>query len=470
MNAFSHLGASFFLLFAASAQGASPYPTISSPFAELRKAPVFHSDALPLAKTWGVSLPVGTPFQVEKVYGRWVFGRPEPLPQMKQSDYSPPGWIFSRQLIVPGDSDTLSAQQIQSNRNVIFHARAARKKLGEGGISMDFLETLTLSSKTLEAFSQPEEKKPSRSFSLENNAYANDKEPAPMGLIGTDLSFLEQEILVIKERKKREAQRKEAKKLKVPRPLPLDNATRGGVLGRFLFERYLEIPPLTMEEVDGFIYMRATAMRALRGCPKEVQSHWRSRRWKHFRAFRLKSRPEVRHPWLELALPGGIFAVSGRAIEQASNEAELAFLLVRQLARELRVKRKAPRFDAKNWPGSLPLLSEEIWDQVLKAQSTKDAEDFDVADEIAVDMVAVECIAKAGYRPLAALDYLKKLALNKDQPWAEWFVSQSIGLDYRIERVAALTQEGIARQKFPDAEETHAKRFASASRQWNLLP
>jgi|GEM_PF-4971906 len=474
MNAFSRYGSALLLLAAGSAHGEPGFPVISSPFAQLRKAPVFSAEIIPQAKTWGVSLPIGTPFQVEKVYGRWVFGRPSPLANMRTADYSPPGWIFSRQLLVPGDSDTLSPAQLKASRNVLFHGRATRKKLGDTGASpTDFLETLTLSRKTLEAFSiRDKEAAKQIPFSLHpiSEALANEKEPAPMGLIGADLTFLDQEIKVIQDRKQREARQREAKKLKAPAAPPLDDGTRTGVLGRYLLERYLDLPPLTMEEVDGHIYLRATATRALRGCPKETQDYWKNRRWAHFRVFRLKSRPEVKQPWLELALPGGYFAVSARAIEQASNEAELAYLLVRQLVREPRVKRKATRFDAKAWPQSLPALSEEIWDLVLKAQSTKDSEHLDVADEIAVDMIAAECIARAGYRPMAGLAYLKNLFVNKEEPWAEWFSKNSIGLGYRIERLATLIQESVAQQKFPDGSDSQTKRFAAASRQWNILP
>src|SRR5882672_10774546 len=98
MKAFLRLGSAFILLSHGTAYGAAAYPTISSPFAELRKAPVFQSEALTLAKTWGVAIPVGTAFQVEKIYGRWVFGKPLPLPHMRSSDYSPSEWIFSRHL------------------------------------------------------------------------------------------------------------------------------------------------------------------------------------------------------------------------------------------------------------------------------------------------------------------------------------------------------------------------------------
>lgn len=481
MNAFLRYGSALFLLSAVCAHGESPFPSISSPLGELRKAPVFGAEIIPMAKTWGVSIPIGTPFQVEKVYGRWVFGHPSPLPHMRASDYSSPGWIFSRHLLLPGDSDTRNSTQLKASRNVLYHGRAARKKLAEkedakpASSSIDFLETLTLSKKTLQAFSLPEKdtgKSSSASpyLDLIPFAFAEEKEPAPMGLVGADFSFLDQEIKVIQDRKKFEAKQRESKKLKTPSAPAIDDATRTGVLGRYLLERYLDLPPLTMEEVDGHIYMQATATRALLGCPKEIQAYWKNRRWAHFRVFRLKSRPEARQPWLEMALPGGYFAVSARAIEQAANEAELAFLLVRQLAREPRTKRKATRFNAKTWPSSLPALSEEAWDQVLKSQSTKDSEHLDVADEIAVDMIAIECIAKAGYRPMAGLAYLKKLFVNKEEPWAEWFSKNSIGLGYRIERLATLVQDAVAQQKIPDGNDSQAKRFAAASRQWNILP
>lgn len=474
MKAFSS-SAALIAALAASRALAGDLPSVSSPFAELRKAPVFTSEALPLAKTWGPALPVGTPFEVEKVYGRWVFGRAEAPPHMRKADFAPPGWLFSRQLVIPGDSDTLSPAQLKAGRAVLFHGKESRKKLfGKDSppSSLDFLETLTLSRKTLAAFSLPEKEKTGASLSFLPEAFAEDKDPAPLGLSGADLSFLDQEISVIQAKKKTAVKVRESRKLKAPPPPPLDAAAKNGLLGRYLLERYLELPPLSMEEVDGHVYLRATAQRALAGCPLAVQEHWKNRRWGFFRVFRLKSRPEQRHPWFELGLPGGYFAVSARAIGQAANEAELAFLLVRQLARELRVaaKRKAPVFNMKNWPASLAPLSEEVWDSYLRDQSTRDAEDLDVSDEIAVDMHAVECISRAGYRPMAAVAYLKKLVVNKDQPWADWYVKHSIGLEYRVERVAELVTSALAQRKFPEGRDSMEKRFASASKQWNLLP
>ncbi len=449
-------------------------PKISGPLVELRKAPLFAAEPLPLARTWGPALPMGTGFQVEKVYGRWIYGRPVPPANMKPADFAPSGWVYTRSLLLPNDANTASATALKNSRSLLFHARAAWKKLGLGAEplrpSLDFLENLTLSRQTLAAFSRPEEGSGAGFEWIPRARAAEEQAPAPLGLTGTDLNFLEQEIKVVQNKKKIEARQRELRRLKIPEPPPLDDKIRRGILGRYMLERYLELPALSLEEVDGSIYMRATAMRALHGCPKKIQDYWRDRRWNFFRVFRLKSRTQIKHPWFEIALPGGYFAVSGKAIELASNEAELAYLLVRQLVRELHVKRATPNFDKKSWPESLQAHSEVIWDQVLKAQSTKDADNIDVSNEIAIDTQAVECISRAGYRPLAAVAYLKKLVLHKDEPWAEWFTTNSIGLDYRLERVRAITEESVAQQKFPAGRDSQQKRFASAAKQWNLLP
>lgn len=461
------------LLLAAPAVHAAAGPVIGGPLVELRKAPTFASPAVPLAKTWGVAPPVGTPFQVEKVYGRWIYGRPDPLPNMRSADFSAPGWVFSRSLLLPGDADTLATSVVAQSRAVLYHARAIWKKLGWDDSALSFLEGLVLSKKTLAMFSAPENP-PAASAgqpSLIPSAFASDDDsPAPLGLTGTDLSFLDQEIKVVQNRHAQEARKRVAKQVRVPLAPAIDDRTRAGLLGRHMLERYLELPPLSMEEVDGHIYMRALAMRALGGCSAKVRDYWKARRWGYFRVYRLKSRPEVKHPWFEIALPGGYFALSGRAIELAADEAELAFVLVRQLVREPRLKRPPFHFAKQGWPESLSPKAEQLWDQVLKAQSTKDAEGFDVADEIAVDQEAVQCLSTAGYRPMSAVAYLRKLAFNKDQPWAAWYAQHTIGLDYRIERLTALTQEALAQQKFPEGKDSRAKRYASAVKQWNILP
>jgi hypothetical protein len=426
---------------------------------------------VPQAKTWGVAPPVGTVFQVEKVYGRWIYGHPEPLPHMRAADYSLPGWVFSRTLLLPGDSDTITSGVIQQGRSLLFHARATWKKLGWETDGLEFLESLVLSRKTLAAFSIPETPAPSAGLRLITEAIAGeDDSPAPLGLTGTDLSFLDQEVKVVKNRHAQETRIRESKHVHVPATPPIDDRTRTGLLGRYMLERYLDLPPLSMEEVDGHIYMRATAMRALQGCSAKVKNFWKDRRWGYFRVYRLKSRPEVKHPWFEVALPGGYFALSGRAIELAADEAELAFVLARQLVRETRLKRPAVKFAKQGWPEALSPKAEQLWDQALKTQSTKDLSGFDVADEIAVDQEAVACIANAGYRPMSAIAYLRKLAFNKDQPWAAWYAQHAIGLDYRIERLTALTQEAVAQQQIPDGKDARSKRFASAVKQWNILP
>lgn len=446
-------------------------PSVAGPFVELRRSPVFGAPTLPLAKTWGVALPVGTAFEVEKVYGRWIYGRPAPIPHMRPADFAPAGWVFSRSLILPGDADTLPAPLVQRTRSLLFHARGAGKKLNVSTDSLDFLETLALSRNTLAAFRLPEGRSGAAWPALFPEAFAAEEDaPAPMGLTGTDLSFLDQEIKVVQARKKKEAKIRDSRRAHVPNPPAIDDKIRTGLLGRYMLSRYLELPPLSMEEVDGHVYLRATAMRALQGCPKEVQKFWANRRWGFFRVYRLKSRPETRHPWFEIALPGGYFAVSGKAIEVAGNEAELAFLLVRQMVREPRIKRPAVRFAKTGWPESLAGKAEELWDQVLKAQSTKDSEGFDVSDEIAVDTQAIECITRAGYRPLAGIAYLRKLALHKEEPWAAWYHQHVIGLDYRIGRVTEITQQAIAEGKFPEGTDSREKRFASAVKQWNILP
>jgi hypothetical protein len=449
---------------------------VSGPWVELRQAPVFDAPTQALAKNWGPALPAGTEFKVEKVYGRWLYGTPEPPAKMPKKEYAKPGWVFSRMLLIPGDEDTLPAKLVKQAEAMIYHGRAAWKKLGIGKeplvSPLDFYEGLTLSQGTLKAFqAQDEAPMAWRLPAFISTALAEEpKEPPPLGLTGSSLSFLDQEFKVLQDGKKAAAAKREALKLKPPSILPLDQGLRSALLGRFMLQKYFELPPLTHEEVDGFIYMRATAMRSLAGCPKHIRDYWKNRRWNFFRAYRLKSRPEIPHPWLETSLPGGYFAVSGRAIGLAGNEAELAFLLVRPLVREMRIQHAKLKFDPKAWPAELESISEEQWSQVLKAQSTKDSVNLDVADEIAVDIAATECISRAGYRPMAGLSYLRNLSMKKEESWAKWFFDHSIGLEYRLERLGALTEEALAKEKFPAGKSTNPKRFATASRYWNLLP
>src|SRR5690606_14077245 len=105
------------------------------------------------------------------------------------------------------------------------------------------------------------------SFGLPEARAADEEEAPSLGLSGTDLGFLDQEFRVVQAKKGEAKRKREAKKLRPPPTPPLGPITRTAVLGRFMMQKYLELPPLTHEEVDGFIYMRATALRALEGCP-----------------------------------------------------------------------------------------------------------------------------------------------------------------------------------------------------------
>jgi hypothetical protein len=436
-----------------------------------------------LAKTWGPSLPVGSEFQVEKIYGRWLYGTPRPLKNMKPGDYAKPGWVYSRMLIVPGDVDSTSKVVVDRSHAILYHSQDAWKKLKlDNKPGMDLLESLVLSRATLTAFQRQDETASSPSwlpsqfhfFSLLSNAEAAEtneaKDAAPLGLTGTNLTFLDQEFAVAKKEKQQHEKSRLAKLLRPP-PVPkLDLGVRTGILGRFMLQKYFELPALSQEEVDGQIYMRATATRALEGCPKKIRDFWKNRRWNMFRIFRLKSRPEIKHPWLDLSLPGGYFTMSARAIDLASNEAELAYLLIRPLVLEARLKRPAVKLSAKGWPESLQAQSELVWDRTLRAQSTRDSENLDVADDIAVDLSALECVSRAGYRPAAGLNYLRKLSSHREDSWAKWFVDHSIGLDYRLEQVTSQLDSALAQQKFPGGQITNTKRFGLASSRWNLMP
>ena len=179
-------------------------PLTAGPFTELRKSPLFQAPALSLAKTWGPAIPPNTPFQVEKVYGRWVFGRPTPLAQMKAKDFAPSGWVFSRNLLIRGDTDTINPLILQQGRSVIYHSRALNSK--EIHPALDFLETLVLSKRTLEAFSRPESNATGNGFKFFPEAHAEEENPG-MGLTGTELNFLNQEIRVLQERRDRKSTR-----------------------------------------------------------------------------------------------------------------------------------------------------------------------------------------------------------------------------------------------------------------------
>lgn len=476
MNAFFRFLALSFAIAPAS-MAASDDPVIAGAWTELRQAPLFDAAPVSLAKTWGPSLPLGNSFQVEKVYGRWIYGTPAPIARMRPSEYAKPGWIYSRMLLLPGDKDSAFPATVKKTRAMIYHSRNVWKELGlakdEFFPRLDFLESLVVSERTLKAFQDQDEpllatterKLPE----LIPSALAEEPSPS-MGLTGTDLGFLEQEFKVIQDKKRAERARQKALQAHAPKFPPLDAEIRTSILGRYMLHKYFEFPPFTHEEVDGYIYMKATALRALRGCPKSVQQFWQKRPWHFLRVYRLKSRPEPKYPWLTAYLPGGYFTISAKAIDTAGNEAELAFLLVRSLVSESLLKRKAPVFPKKNWAASLAAVSEEHWEQALFADKTKTGEAVDVAHDIEADVIATECMSRSGYRPIAGLSYLRKLSTKKEEKWASWFFEHSPGLEYRLDRAATLIEQALSKKSYPEGKASNIKRFATASRFWNLLP
>lgn len=453
-------------------------PLVASPWAQLRTKPLFDAEIIPLAKTWGASIPPGDSFKIEKRYGRWIYGTPAPLKKMKPKDFAKPGWIYSRMMIMPGDKSTMSAELSKKTHAIIFHSQQTWRQLNKEDPffdHLDFYDGLVLSENTMKAFSAQDEagmsgpirQEPFR-WSLLSSAYAEENGEAPMGLAGADLKFLDQEFESVQAKHAKEKKIVKAKTLDVPNMPKLDDSIRTAILGRYMLHKYFEFPGLTHEEVDGNIYMRAIAQRSLNGCPKNIRDYWQKRRWNILRVYRLKSRPEEKNPWLQIALPGGYFAVSGRALDQAGNEAEMAFLLIRPFVRELRLEQKKLSF--KNWPTNLEALSEESWLNIMETQNAKENQNLDVADEIAVNRTAIECISRGGYRPLSALSYMRKMQLKKEEPWSKWYFDHTIGQEYQIDRTAALMEADIAKQTYPEGKASNIKRFTTASRFWNILP
>lgn len=160
--------------------------------------------------------------------------------------------------------------------------------------------------------------------------------------------------------------------------------------------------------------------------------------------------------------------MSARAIDLAGNEAELAFLLVRPFVRAVHMSGPKVKF-AKNWPKEMGGLSEEEWARILHSQSTKESNNFDVADEIGVDVDAVECISRAGYSSGAGLSYLMKLLQNKDSSWAQWYKKNMIGLSYRAERLGSLVPEMVEKGSFSLGKALNRRRFGKAVKYWDIL-
>jgi hypothetical protein len=452
-------------------------PRIGGAWVELRTSPLFESPTEKMADTWGERIPPNDEFVVEKMFGRWIYGKPVPLKNMRKRDYPPAGWVYSRMLLLPGDESTASKTQAEEIYLTTHYSLLAWKKLGfkpmdNAFLSMDFLESLVLSRKTMLAFRHFDEQTGnSASFPgvhLETEAQAEEKIQDEYGLVGANLDFLKQEFSAQQSLHQKVEKKRLQKILLPPRVAALSSKVKTDILGRYMLNKYFTMPQLSHDEVDGFIYMKAITERALEGCSPKIQAYWQKRHWNIFRVYQLKSQAD-KNPWYQLELPGGYFSVSARAIDTANNEAELAFLLIRPLVRELRIHPPAPKF-GKKWPEELASLSETEWQEVLKNQSTLNSKNVDVSDEIQVDTDAVECLSRAGYASGAPLSYLKHLSMSREQPWAKWLSENMIGIDYRVERLGALIPEAIASHSFPEGHVVNQKRFSQATKGWNVLP
>jgi hypothetical protein len=473
----------FFALFALNA-GANDTVTVAGPFTQLRAAPVFESETVLLSKNWGPSLPMNRPFRVEKIYGRWIYGTAEPLPRMKPQDFAPPGWIFSRFLLKPGDQDTQTASKRAIIHGIIFHSQKTWEKLGIAKdpqlLAWNFYENLVLSKMAMDQFIKQDQRDSTKLPILNHKNISSmlasylspeaiaEEAPASLGLIGTDLGFLDQEFQIVQKEKEIQRKQQEALKLKPPGSPPITETVKLALLGRYIATDQLLLPPLNHEEVDGFFYMKAVAHRALSGCSKKVQNYWKNRHWNFFRFYRFKN--SSGYPWQEISLPGGYFGISAKAIDFATDESEFAFLLVRQLVRESKLKFPKISFPKENWSSIFKDKSEEIFQGRIKSQSGKFSENLDVSDEIQIDLLAAECLEKSGYLPQTGHTFLRKISLRKDENWSQWFFQQAIGFDYRSEQFGIRLKRESDSQKWSLDGIRNQKRFSSVVKQWNLMP
>jgi hypothetical protein len=450
------------------------HPRIGSPWAQMLKEPLLQAEPLSLAPTWGPALPIGNDFRVEKVFGRWLFGTPAPLSRMKQKDFSPKGWIYSRHLLAPGDRNAESEMALAEVRSTIFFSRLEIK--GTAGDQIRFLDSLVLSQRTLQALSTQDE----RAISLWNGdrtlselwgskiAWAEEG----VGLVGSDLNFLKEEWdSILRKRAAAERERK-LRTLQAPAPPKRTRATDLSIQGRKLLLENFRPAPLSPEEVDGHLYMRALSMRALNGCEPAVQAYWKNRSFRPFRVLNLKNQSSELRPWIELALPGGVFVYSARAMDMAANEAELAFLLVRSLVREFQLSRLGDSKESADPATKTPVKTPPLpsWSDAVNRQSSKINPAIDVGQETAADLAAIRCIGGAGYRPMAGLNYIRRLASEREQPWARWPLEHQIGWTIRVDKTQAEMGTLLKTGEIKEGSATNPKRFATALRFWNVIP
>ncbi|MCO5143734.1 MAG: hypothetical protein M9962_11650 [Oligoflexia bacterium] len=275
----------YFCLLAFSLNTRAESPRIGSAYTQLRSEPLFTSPILKLAKTWGPTIPVNTEFQVEKAYGRWLYGQPKPLTKMRAKDYAPKGWIFSRQLIAPGDENSLDEKSTKKIFSAIqhteIHKQALQLQSNTEIAKVNFLDSIVLSKKTLELFIKTDEqisteksKTLFHELSLKSPAILRKKES--LGLSGPSLEFLDFEINEIEKKKQAILAKEKAKKLTPPILMSVDQNIHTKILSRsVLAEQYVH-PPLTQEEVDGHSYMNVVSHPHFRAARKNIQAYWKS--------------------------------------------------------------------------------------------------------------------------------------------------------------------------------------------------
>lgn len=477
---------------------ANDLPTAEAPYLRLRKSPTFGSDFKPLAAVWGPAIPMGAEFQIEKSYGRWVYGHPLPLPMMKAKDRAANGWVYNRMLVPPGDASTRSRELEVALLHAEHYAEAAWKELhlntrAGRGLYLSFLNNLVLSEATLKAFAnldeaaaagRPGEKNGGGTLAelaaaLWPNAHAAAEAAAKpaseaktrrklqLGFAGANLNFLQVEA----ETKRRERAHRQAqivsKILQPPVILPAGDFAKAYTLGRYIAEKNLDLPELSHEEVDGHLYLRAVTTRALRACPEEIQVKWKHKHFSVFRAKALFGRPSGENLWFQLELPGGQFFHSDQVLRAVDNEAELAFVLIRPLVMSLRASALTWEFGDK-WIGEIPKLAANAVSRIRLHQSVQQNPGLDVSDEIAADFIASQCIANAGYMYNSGLAWLTRMRASRKAGWAAWFVEGTVGLDYRLEQLATSIPKGVADGRLKNSATTNPLRFRAAQKLWNI--
>lgn len=457
-------------------------PIVASSFVELHKNPNFFSQKEPLHKVWGPALRFGGTFEIEKSFGRWVYGRPTPLPRMKKAQYAPKGWVFNR-FLLPQYATPVHDDNI---RNLIFHLqyhgnKAWQKfnfKPGKHEVfAMQFLENLVLSRENLLRFRQYSEAGMSWRFDfggLISSAHAAEKaattgqKTSSLQLSGANIDFLNESAEQARQQRQQKKQKQEALKLKPPKIDPLNEVMMATILGRYIAQREFRFPALSYEEVDGNQYMQALIRHTLLGCAAEYQHHWQSRYWLALRFDKLAAHSEPTS-FFNMRLPGNLFLYSSRSLATPENEAQLAFVLIRPFILDYhRKNRQKVLLDKKRWPNQVITVASNVFNGEKNLQSPKTNSEFDVASDIKIDLETLRCLGNAGYNPNAGVNFLKRLAEYRKQSWATDYFARHPGMDYRIEQVEKRLKQAIATSDITDSKALNTRRFNLAVRIWNI--